>query len=150
MPNKATVSGILMDATLEPVAEGKIVATLVGSDIFENGVRIVTQKVEATTDALGSWSMDLIVNGEGANGSTSWTVEGYNQFVAKVFESKALFIAADIDITLGELESTSAQNAKAAKEVNLGRLFIVDNMAEYTALPANQRRANDVILVRGS
>ena len=28
MPNKATVRGILMDATLAPIAKGKIIATL--------------------------------------------------------------------------------------------------------------------------
>ena len=57
MPNKATVRGVLMDATLAPISEGKIIATLSGSDVFEDGVRIVTQKVEATTDATGAWAM---------------------------------------------------------------------------------------------
>ncbi|MEG4643117.1 hypothetical protein VB636_10035, partial [Paracoccus sp. APAP_BH8] len=65
MPNKATVRGVLMDATLAPIASGKIVATLQGSDIFDGGLRVVTQQVEATTDAQGGWSLDLIVNGEG-------------------------------------------------------------------------------------
>ena len=45
MPNKAMVRGVLMDATLSPISRGKIVATLNGSDMFSDGVRVVTQKV---------------------------------------------------------------------------------------------------------
>lgn len=150
MPNLATVSGVLMDATLAPVAEGKIIATLVGSDIFDGGTRIVTQKVEATTDAAGAWSMDLIVNGDGDAASTTWTIEGYNQYVVRVFEVKSLFIAADLDVTLGDLEKTSAQNAKAAKDASQPRLLIVDSLTEYNALPAAQRRASDLVFVRGA
>ena len=51
MPNKATVRGVLMDATLAPIAEGKIVATLNGSDGFDDGIQVVTQKGEQTTTA---------------------------------------------------------------------------------------------------
>lgn len=76
MPNKATVRGVLVDATLAPIAEGKIVATLNGSDVFDDGIRIVTQKVEATTDAQGQWSMALIVNAEGDNAATSLVHRG--------------------------------------------------------------------------
>ncbi|WP_246098653.1 hypothetical protein [Paracoccus laeviglucosivorans] len=139
-----------MDATLAPISEGKIVATLTGSDIFDGGVRIVTQKVEATTNAQGEWTMALIVNGEGDTASTSWTIEGYNQFVAKVFEVKALFIATALPITLGDLEKTSAQNLKATRDSGLSRLIVVDAFAEYEELPLIQRRENDIVLVRGA
>ena len=149
MPNKATVTGILMDADLAPVAEGKIVATLVGSDFFDGGTRIVTQKVEATTDATGAWAMDLLVNGEGSNAATTWTVEGYNQYVAKVFEAKGIFVPVDLDTTLADLERTSANNIKAAKDLTVARIVIVENYAEYAALPAAQRRSNDIVIVRG-
>ena len=150
MPNLATVSGVFVDATSTPVQNGKIVATLKGSDNFDGDTKIVTQRIEATTDASGAWSMDLIVNGEGDLAATTWTVAGYTQFVDKVFESANLFIAADLDITLAELERTSTQNAKAAKDASQPRLLIVDSLAEYTALPANQRRASDIVLVRGA
>ncbi|RCW84069.1 hypothetical protein [Paracoccus lutimaris] len=150
MPNKATVRGILMDATLAPIAEGKIIATLNGSDVFDNGIRVVTQKVEATTGAAGEWSMDLIVNGEGDTAGTTWTIEGYNQFVAKVFEAKSLFIPLDLDITLGDLEKTSAQNLKAAKDASIARLIVVTAYSEYEALPESQRRASDLVLVKGA
>ena len=149
MPNKATVRGVLMDATLAPIAEGKIIATLNGSDVFDDGVRVVTQKVEATTGVAGEWSMDLIVNGEGDGASTTWTIEGYNQYVAKVFEVKSLFIPLDLDITLGDLEKTSPQNLKAAKDAGIARLIVVAAYSEYEALPESQRRASDLVLVKG-
>lgn len=149
MPNKATVRGVLMDATLAPIPEGKIIATLNGSDLFENGVRIVTQKVEATTDATGAWTMDLIVNGEGDTAGTSWTVEGYDQYVAKVFEVKSLFIPLALPTTLGDLEKTSAQNLRAARDGGIARLIIVSDYSEYAALPDMQRRDSDLVLVKG-
>ena len=149
MPNKATVRGVLMDATLAPIAEGKIIATLNGSDVFDDGVRVVTQKVEATTGVASEWSMDLIVNGEGDAASTTWTIEGYNQYVAKVFEVKSLFIPLDLDITLGDLEKTSPQNLKAAKDAGIARLIVVAAYSEYEALPESQRRASDLVLVKG-
>ena len=148
MPNKATVRGVLMDATLAPISEGKIVATLNGSDIFDDGIRIVTQKVEATTDAQGQWSMQLIVNAEGDNASTNWSLEGYNQYVTKVFEVKSLFIATNLATSLGDLEKTSAQNLRAAKDASLSRLILVDSYAEYAALPESQKRGTDVVLVK--
>mgnify|MGYP001596453429 CR=1 FL=1 len=146
MPNKATVRGVLMDATLAPISEGKIVATLAGSDVFA-GVSIVTQRVEATTNAQGEWSLPLIVNGEGDGASSSWTIEGYNQFVTKVFEVKALFIASAQEITLGELERTSAQNLKAAKEGGTARLIVAQDFGGYEALPFGQKRDSDLVLV---
>lgn len=148
MPNKATIGGVLMDATLAPITSGKIVATLNGSDIFDDGIRIVTQKVETTTDAQGQWHMDLIVNAEGDAASTNWTIEGYNQYVAKVFEVKGLFIATRLATSLGDLEKTSAQNLKAAKEASISRLILVDRFSEYAALPDSQKRGNDVVLVK--
>ncbi|UFM65051.1 hypothetical protein LOS78_15415 [Paracoccus sp. MA] len=149
MPNKATVRGVLVDATLAPVAAGKIVATLQGSDIFDGGVRVVTQKVEATTNAQGEWALALIVNGEGETAGTSWTIEGYNQYVAKVFEAKALFLASGLEITLGDLEKTSAQNLKAAREAGLARLILAADYDSYQAMPENQRRQNDLVVVDG-
>lgn len=149
MPNKATVRGVLMDATLAPISEGKIVATLSGSDVFDDGVRIVTQKVEATTDATGAWAMDLIVNGEGDTAGTSWTIEGYNQYVTKVFEVKSLFIPLALPVTLGDLEKTSAQNQKAARDGSVARLIYVSDYSEYAALPELQRRESDLVLVKG-
>ncbi|UFM65219.1 hypothetical protein LOS78_16370 [Paracoccus sp. MA] len=148
MPNKATVRGVLVDATLAPVAAGKIVATLQGSDIFDGGVRVVTQKVEATTNAQGEWALALIVNGEGETAGTSWTIEGYNQYVAKVFEAKALFLASGLEITLGDLEKTSAQNLKAAREAGLARLILAADYDSYQAMPENQRRQNDLVVVK--
>lgn len=150
MPNKATVGGVLMDATLAPIARGKIVATLNGSDVFDDGVRVVTQKIEATTNAQGAWSLDLIVNAEGDGASTNWTIEGYNQYVAKVCETKALFVATALPITLGDLEKTSAQNLRAAKEGNVARLIPVQARSQYDALPASQKRSSDIVLVKSA
>lgn len=146
MPNKATIRGVLMDATLAPISQGKIVATLSGSDVF-GGTRIVTQRVEATTNAQGEWSLALLVNAEGDTAGSSWTVEGYNQYVAKVFEVKGMFIASAQDITLGDLERTSAQNMKAAKEGGVGRLIVAQDFSGYEALPFGQKRDNDLVLV---
>lgn len=150
MPNKAIVRGVLMDATLTPISKGKIVATLTGSDVFDDGVRVVTQKVEATTNAQGAWSLALIVNGEGDNAGTSWTFEGYDAFLSKVFEVKSLFIATPLEISLGDLEKTSAQNLKAVREGGTARLIVVANQAQYLALPTEQRRSSDIVLVKAA
>ena len=149
MPNKSTVTGILLDAELAPVAQGKIIATLVGSDIFDGGTRIVTQKVEATTSSAGAWSLDLLVNGEGVHSNTTWTIEGYNQYVVKVFEAPSVFIPVSANATLADLEITSSQNIRAAKDASLSRIIIVDTRDEYDALPSSERRINDIIIVRG-
>lgn len=148
MPNKATVRGVLMDATLAPIAGGKIIATLQGSDIFDGGLRVVTQKVGATTDAQGAWSLELIVNGEGESAGTTWTIEGYNQYVAKVFEAKSLFLVSALDTTLGDLERTSAQNLRSAREGGAARLIVAAGYDRYLALPEGQRRANDLVVVK--
>ncbi len=150
MPNKATVRGVLMDATLAPIAEGKIIATLSGSDVFDDGIQVVTQKVETTTNAEGEWAVDLIVNGEGDGASTTWTIEGYDQYVARVFAVKSLFIPVDLDITLGDLEKTSPQNLRAAQDAGIARLIVVAAYSEYAALPESQRRASDLVLVKGA
>jgi hypothetical protein len=150
MPSKATVHGVLMDANLAPVVRGKIIATLNGSDMFEGGARIVTQKVEAATDAQGQWSMALLVNAEGDAAATSWTIEGYNEYVVKVFEAKSLFIATPLAIALGDLEKTSAQNLRAARDAGISRLLVVQSLPEYQALPEAQRRDSDIVLVRGA
>lgn len=149
MPNKSTVTGILLDAELVPVAQGKIIATLVGSDIFDGGTRIVTQKVEATTSSAGEWSIDLLVNGEGVKSNTTWTIEGYNQYVVKVFEAANIFVPVSADVTLADLEITSSQNIRAAKDASLSRIIIVDTRNEYDALPEAQQRDNDLIIVKG-
>ncbi|WP_188128695.1 hypothetical protein, partial [Paracoccus thiocyanatus] len=138
-----------LDATLAPVAFGKIVATLHGSDVFDGGVRVVTQKVEATTGAQGEWSLELIVNGEGEAGTTTWTVEGYNQYVVKVFEAKALFLASALAVTLGDLERMSAQNLRAAREAGAARLVVASDHESYLALPEAERRPGDLVLVDG-
>ena len=150
MPNKATVRGVLMDATLAPIAEGKIIATLSGSDVFDDGIQVVTQKVETTTNAEGEWAVDLIVNGEGDGASTTWTIEGYDQYVARVFAVKSLFIPVDLDISLGDLEKTSPQNLRAAQDAGIARLIVVAAYSEYAALPESQRRASDLVLVKGA
>ena len=149
MPNKSTVTGTLLDAELNPVAQGKIIATLVGSDIFDGGTRIVTQKVEATTSSAGAWSLDLLVNGEGVQSSTTWTIEGYNQYVVKVFEATNIFIPVSADVTLAHLEITSSENIRAARDASLSRIIVVDTRGEYDALPSSERRANDIIIVKG-
>lgn len=149
MPRKATVSGILQDARLNPVSGGKIVATLAGSDIFDEEVRIITQQVEATTGADGRWTMPLIVNGEGKSATTSWSVEIFNEFAVSVHKVENLFIATANPITLGDLEKISAANKIAATEAVRSRLIVVTTYAEYIALPADQKRDNDVVLVSG-
>lgn len=78
----------------------------------------------------------------------AWSIEAYNQYVTKVFEVKALFIATSLATSLGDLEKTSAQNLKAAKDTSVSRLILVDSFAEYAALPEPQKRGNDVVLVK--
>lgn len=146
MPTKATVSGVMQDANLSPVVGGKVIASLVGSDFFDDGIRIVTQKVSAVTDAQGQWSMPLIVNREGDNNSTSWTVDGYDALLNPVFKITGLFIASADPITLSELEKISPQNQKAAKDEDMAFIFVVESYQEYLDLPEGQRRANDIIL----
>ena len=149
MPNKATVSGSMMDASTAPIAGGKIVATLNGSDYFDAGIKIVTQRVETTTDANGEWSLDLIVNGEGDLATSSWSIEGYNNFVTSVFKSPNLFIATADPTTLSDLEKVSAANLAAAKSAALSRFITVSTFAEYEAIPDAQKKPTDIVLVTG-
>jgi len=149
MPSKSTVSGILQDAQLNLISGGKIVATLTGSDIFDGDVRIVTERVEATTGADGRWSMALIVNGEGKDATSSWSIEIFNEFAVSVHKIDGLFIATAHPVTLGDLETVSVVNRVAAMEAARSRLIMVASYAEYIALPAGQRRDNDVVLVTG-
>ena len=58
-------------------------------------------------------------------------------------------IVDDIDITLGDLERTSPQNLKAARDASIARLIVVSAYGEYEALPESQRRASDLVLVKG-
>ena len=149
MPNKATVSGSMRDASTAPIAGGKIVATLNGSDYFDAGIKIVTQRVETTTDANGEWSLDLIVNGEGDLATSSWSIEGYNNFVTSVFKSANLFIATADPTTLSDLEKVSAANLAAAKSAALSRFITVSTFAEYEAIPDAQKKPTDIVLVTG-
>lgn len=150
MPSKAAITGTLVDAQLDPVAGGKIVAVLTGSDYFNGGVRIVSQKIEATTDARGNYTLQLIVNGEGENAATSWDGTGFNAFVEPVFQAKGLFIATPDPATMSEIERTSEVNRKAVRDRLVGRLIYVESLAEYQALPASQRRDTDMLLVLGA
>lgn len=150
MPSRATITGTLLDAQLNPVAGGKVVAVLTGSDHFDGGVRIVSQKIEATTNERGEYQLELIVNGEGENAATAWDVTGYNAFVEPVFQSRGLFVATADPATMSEIERTSEINRKAARDGVLGRLIYVESLAEYQALPASQRRDSDTLLVLGA
>lgn len=150
MPSKATITGTLVDAQLNPVSGGKVVAVLTGSDYFDGGVRIVSQKIEATTGAKGEYQLRLIVNGEGENAATSWDVTGFNAFVEPVFQAKGLFVATSDPATMSEIERTSEVNRKAARDGVLGRLIYVESLAEYEALPTSQRRDSDMLLVLGA
>ena len=67
----------------------------------------------------------------------------------KVFEAADVFIPVSADVTLADLEITSSQNIRAAKDASLSRIIIVDTRAEYDALPSSERRVNDIIIVRG-
>ena len=147
MPNTATVSGTLLDVLNQPVPGGKIVATLNGADTFEDGIRIVTREIETTSDANGDWSLDLIVNAEGMNASTTWAVEGFTPFVKSVFKVSNLFITTAAPILLGDLEAISAASLQAAKNDRVVRLIVVNDYTEYSSLPANQKRPTDAVLV---
>lgn len=147
MPSTATISGIFKDTDGNPVEGGIIEATLIGTDAWEDGTRIVTDKEFTATDANGAWSLDLIVNGEGRNAATTWTFAGYYPGVSKVFEVKGIFIPVALPALLNDLEVTSPDNIKAAKNNTLVRQLTAPNYETYLALPANQRRDNDHVLI---
>ena len=147
MPNTAAVTGKFLNTDSLPVSGGKVVATLVGTDVWDGGAQIVTSKEATTTDADGNWSLDLIVNGEGAYASTTWTIEGWDDLNNKVFDYKALFIPVAVDAPMTAIHQASAGNIKAAKDNSLVRVITALNYAEYLALPAGQRRANDLVVI---
>lgn len=147
MPSTATISGIFKDTDGNPVQGGTIVATLVGTDAWEDGTRIVTSEESTTTDADGHWALTLIVNGDGRNAATTWTFAGYYPGVNKVFEVKGIFIPVALPALLNDLEVTSAENIKAAKSNTLRRQFTAPNYESYLAMPAGQRRENDVVYI---
>lgn len=147
MPNTAAVTGKFLNTDSQPVAGGKVVATLVGTDVWDGGAQIVTTTESTTTDENGNWVLNLIVNGEGAYAATTWTVTGYDQDVTKVFEYKGLFVPVAVDAPMTALHQASPGNIKAAKDNSLVRVITALNYADYLALPAAQRRENDLIII---
>lgn len=150
MPSEAVVYGTMQSAPGVKVVGGKAVATLVGADIFDGGVTITTHQVEATTNADGEWEIALLVNGEGKDATTTWTVELFDQFAKSVTKHVALFIAGSARIDLGDLRRASAANAANAKDAAAARFVTADSFSEYEAWPEAQKKANDVILVPGA
>lgn len=146
MPSRATVKGILHDINNAPVVGGKIIATMVGSDAFENGIRLAGRKLDTTTAEDGTWSLSLIVNGEGRNGSSSWTIEAYDNGLVEVYKVEGLFILTDTDIRLDDLEGITAANKVAAGSANIARTLVADSLEDYQALPESQRRDSDIVL----
>ena len=147
MPSKTTVSGRFEDTQGDPTPGGTIVATLVGTDAWDDGTYIVTSTESTTTDENGNWSLDLIVNGEGQKASTTWTFTGYYPGVTKVFEVRGIFIPVAVPASLTALNETSAANIRAAKDSAMVRQITAPNYEAYLALPANQRRDNDHVLI---
>ena len=47
------------------------------------------------------------------------------------------------------MERTSPQNLRAAQDAGMSRLIFVGAYSEYEALPESQRRASDLVLVKG-
>ena len=147
MPNTAAITGKFLNTDSLPVAGGKVVATLVGTDVWDGGAQIVTTTESTTTDENGNWSLDLIVNGEGAYAATTWTITGYDQDVNKVFEYKVLFVPVAVDAPMTALHQASPGNIKAAKDNSLVRVITALNYADYLALPSGQRRYNDLVVI---
>lgn len=146
MPSRATVKGVLHDINNGPVMGGKIIATMVGSDAFENGIRLAGRKLDTTTAEDGSWSLPLIVNGEGRHGSSSWTIEAYDNALTPVYKVEGLFILTSADIRLDDLEGASAANKAAAGAANMSRILAADSLDDYLAIPEGQRRDSDIVL----
>lgn len=147
MPNTAAVTGKFLNTDSQPVAGGKVVATLVGTDVWDGGAQIVTTTESTTTDENGNWTLDLLVNGEGTYATTTWTVEGFDENVKPVFKYTGLFIPTDVDATMTALHQASAANIKAAKDNSLVRVVAALNYADYLAMPSGQRRDNDLVAV---
>lgn len=147
MPNTAAVTGKFLNTDSQPVAGGKVVATLVGTDVWDGGAQIVTTTESTTTGADGNWTLDLLVNGEGAYAATTWTVEGFDENVKPVFKYTGLFIPTDVDAPMTALHQASPANIKAAKDASLVRVVAALNYEDYLAMPAGQRRSNDLVAV---
>ena len=147
MPNTAAVTGKFLNTDSQPVAGGKVVATLVGTDVWDGGAQIVTTTESTTTDENGNWVLNLIVNGEGAYAATTWTVEGFDENVKPVFKYTGLFVPVAVDAPMTALHQASPGNIKAAKDNSLVRVVPALNYADYLALPAAQRRENDLVVI---
>lgn len=147
MPNTAAVTGKFLNTDSQPVAGGKVVATLVGTDVWDGGAQIVTTTESTTTDENGDWVLNLIVNGEGAYAATTWTVEGFDENVKPVFKYTGLFVPVAVDAPMTALHQASPGNIKAAKDSSLVRVITALNYADYLALPAGQRRENDLVVI---
>lgn len=147
MPSSAAVTGRFLDTDGNPVEGGKVVATLVGEDSWPGSAQVVTRTEDATTGPDGAWTLDLLVNGEGSFATTTWTITGYGPDVKQVFEYRNIFIPVAVPAALTALNETSANNIKAAKDNSMVRQIATPNYAAYLALPANQRRANDHVLI---
>lgn len=146
MPGKATVKGTLKDVFSAPIVGGKVIATMVGSDAFENGARIASRKVDATTGPDGSWSLSLIVNGEGRHGSTTWRIEAYDAAIVPIYTVENLFLLTTAEILLDDLEQITAANKTAALAAGTSRVLAADTLAEYLAMPEAQRKATDIVI----
>lgn len=147
MPNTAAVSGKFLNTDSLPVAGGKVRATLVGTDVWEGGAQIVTAEESTTTNADGEWTLNLIVNGEGSFATTTWTIEGFDENVKPVFKYTGLFVPVAVPALMTSLLEASPGNIKAAKDSSLVRVITALNYADYLALPAGQRRANDLVVI---
>lgn len=147
MPGKARVKGVLKDANNAPIEGGKILATMIGSDAFENGIRLAPRKIGATTDADGMWEVDLIVNREGRDGSTTWSISAYDADLTLIYTVDKLFITSTAEILLDDLSALSRANAAVAAEQSLSRLYYVNSIDDYLALPAKERRPTDMIML---
>ena len=146
MPGKATIKGTLKDVFSVPIVGGKIIATMVGSDAFENGTRIASRKVDATTGADGSWSLSLIVNGEGRHGTSSWRIEAYDATLVPIYSVEDLFLLNTAEILLDDLQQISIANKTAASAAGISRTLAADSLEEYLAMPETQRRPSDIVL----
>lgn len=147
MPNTAAVTGKFLNTDSLPVAGGKVRATLVGTDVWDGGAQIVTSEESTTTEDDGTWSLDLIVNGEGAYATTTWTIEGFDENVKPVFKYTGLFVPVAVDAPMTALHQASPGNIKAAKDDSLVRVITALNYSEYLALPSGQRRDNDLVVI---
>ncbi|MGN7870961.1 hypothetical protein [Paracoccus sp. 22332] len=148
MPGKATIKGTLKDINDIPIVGGKVIATMVGSDAFEGGVRIAGRKIDATTGMDGRWSLDLLVNGEGRHGSSSWKIEAFDNVMMSIFSVDKLFVINTAEMLLDDLEQVTAANEVAAKAAGMSRILAADDLAEYQAMPEAQRRPTDIVFVK--